>query len=210
MVSIGTFNDLIQGFGWDGAAGYDKLSEAVHHSAFQVASIMTTTGFATTDFNLWASMPKAVMVFIMFIGACAGSTGGGLKVSRWILYNKQIYHEIERLVHPNAVSKVRLDGKVVDDKTIRSANVFLMSFVFLFVLSLLIISFDGYDLVSSFTAVAATMNNIGPGLEVVGPMGSFAGFSNLSKWVLIIDMIAGRLELFPILILISPNTWRRK
>lgn len=171
---------------------------------------MTTTGFATTDFNLWASMPKAVIVFIMFIGACAGSTGGGLKVSRWILYNKQIYHEIERLVHPNAVSKVRLDGKVVDEKTIRSANVFLMSYVFLFVFSLLIVSFDGFDLVSSFTAIAATMNNIGPGLEVVGPLGSFAGFSNLSKWVLIIDMIAGRLELFPILILISPNTWRRK
>ena len=210
LVTLGTFNGLIEGFGWDGAAGFDNLYDAFHHSAFQVASIMTTTGFATTDFNLWASMPKAVMVFIMFIGACAGSTGGGLKVSRWILYNKQICHEIERLVHPNAVTKVRLDGKVVDDKTIRTANVFLMSFVFIFVLSLMIVSFDGFDLVSSFTAVAATMNNIGPGLGEVGPLGGFSNFSNLSKWVLIIDMIAGRLELFPILILISPNTWRRK
>ena len=171
---------------------------------------MTTTGYATTDFNLWASMPKAVMVFIMFIGACAGSTGGGLKVSRWILYNKQIYHEIERLIHPNAVTKVRLDGKVVDDKTIRTANVFLMAFVFLFVFSLMIISFDGFDLITSFTAVAATMNNIGPGLGEVGPLGGFSNFSILSKWVLIVDMIAGRLELFPILIILSPNTWRRK
>ncbi|SNU08284.1 trk system potassium uptake protein TrkH [Lachnospiraceae bacterium] len=210
LVSIGTFNTLINSLGWDGAAGFDKLSEAIHHSAFQVASIMTTTGYATTDFNLWASMPKAVMVFIMFIGACAGSTGGGLKVSRWILYNKQIYHEIERLIHPNAVTKVRLDGKVVDDKTIRTANVFLMAFVFLFVFSLIIISFDGFDLITSFTAIAATINNIGPGLGEVGPLGGFSNFGILSKWVLIVDMIAGRLELFPILIMLSPNTWRKK
>ena len=114
------------------------------------------------------------------------------------------------LIHPNAVTKVRLDGKVVDDKTIRTANVFLMAFVFLFVFSLMIISFDGFDLITSFTAVAATMNNIGPGLGEVGPLGGFSNFSILSKWVLIVDMIAGRLELFPILIILSPNTWRRK
>ena len=210
LVTIGTFGGIVTKLGWEGAESFSRLPEAIHHSTFQVASVMTTTGYATTDFNLWAGMPKAVLVFIMFIGACAGSTGGGIKVSRWILYNKQIAHEIERLIHPNAVTKVRLDGKVVDDKTIRTANVYLMAFVFLFVLSLFIISFDGYDLVTTFTSVAATINNIGPGLGVVGPLGGFSEFSNLSKWVFIFDMIAGRLELFPILIIFSPYTWRRK
>ena len=210
LVTIGTFGGIVTKLGWEGAESFGRLHEAIHHATFQVASIMTTTGYATTDFNLWSGMPKAVLVFIMFIGACAGSTGGGIKVSRWILYNKQIAHEIERLIHPNAVTKVRLDGKVVDDKTIRTANVYLMAFVFLFVLSLFIISFDGYDLVTTFTSVAATINNIGPGLGEVGPLGGFSEFSNLSKWVFIFDMIAGRLELFPILIIFSPYTWRRK
>ena len=210
LVTIGTFGGIVNKLGWEGAESFSRLPEAIHHATFQVASVMTTTGYATTDFNVWAGMPKAVLVFIMFIGACAGSTGGGIKVSRWILYNKQIAHEIERLIHPNAVTKVRLDGKVVDDKTIRTANVYLMAFVFLFVLSLFIISFDGYDLVTTFTSVAATINNIGPGLGVVGPLGGFSEFSNLSKWVFIFDMIAGRLELFPILIIFSPYTWRRK
>ena len=196
--------------GWTDYEGFGTLKEAFHQSAFQVASVMTTTGFATTDFNLWSNMPRAILVLIMFTGACAGSTGGGMKVSRWILYIKQIFHELENYIHPNAVSKVRLDGKVVSKDTLRTANVYLMEFMVVFILSFVIVLFDGYDLETSFTSVAATINNIGPGLSVVGPCGSFAGFSILSKWVFIFDMIAGRLEIVPILIMLSPYTWRRK
>ena len=210
LVTIGTFRGTMAKLGWVDYPCYDSLGEAFHHSAFQVASIMTTTGYATTDFNLWSNMPRAVLVLVMFVGACAGSTGGGMKVSRCILYLKQIIHEIERYIHPNAVTRVRLDGKVVGKDTIRTANAFLMAYMAVFVLSFIIVLFNGYDLETTFTSIAATINNIGPGLNVVGPCGSFAGFSILSKWVFIFDMIAGRLEIFPILIMLSPFTWRRK
>lgn len=210
LCTIGTFKGTMTDLGWTDYEGFGTLKEAFHQSAFQVASVMTTTGFATTDFNLWSNMPRAILVLIMFTGACAGSTGGGMKVSRWILYIKQIFHELENYIHPNAVSKVRLDGKVVSKDTLRTANVYLMEFMVVFILSFVIVLFDGYDLETSFTSVAATINNIGPGLSVVGPCGSFAGFSILSKWVFIFDMIAGRLEIVPILIMLSPYTWRRK
>lgn len=188
----------------------DSFSESFHHSSFQVASIMTTTGFATKDFNLWATLPKGILVLIMFSGACAGSTGGGLKVSRVILYFKQVVREIQHYTHPSSVRTIRLDGKSVNKDTIRTTNVFLMAYVFIFITSFVIISIDGFDLTTSFTSVAATINNIGPGLELVGPVGHYAGYSLLSKWVLIFDMIAGRLELFPVLILFSLSTWRKK
>ncbi len=183
---------------------------ALKEGAFQVSSIMTTTGYATTDFNLWGSMPKAVLVMVMFIGACAGSTGGGVKVSRCILWFKQVKSELSHFLHPRSVKKIRLEGKAVEQETLRTSNVFLMAYVLVFVFSLLIISFDGFDLETSFTAVAATQNNIGPGLGVVGPTGSYAAFSGISKLVMIFDMIAGRLELFPMLILFAPSTWSRK
>ena len=187
-----------------------KVGESIRVSGFQVASIMTTTGFATYDFNTWTTFPKAIMVLIMFIGACAGSTGGGMKVSRWILYMKQIKRGVSKYTHPRSIKKIRLDGDVVDEDTIRSANIYMMAYAAVFIVSLLIICIDGYDLITSFTSVAATLNNIGPGLEVVGPTGNFAGFSHMSKWIFIFDMIAGRLELFPVLIMLAPSTWKRK
>ena len=182
---------------------------ALKDGAFQVASVMTTTGYATTDFNLWGSMPKAVMVMVMFIGACAGSTGGGMKVSRWLLWFKQIKSELSHFIHPRSVKKIRLEGKAVEQETLRTTNVFLMAYILVFVVSLLIISFDGFDLESTFTAVVATQNNIGPGLGIVGPSGGFSSFSILSRIVMIFDMIAGRLEIFPMLILFAPTTWKK-
>ena len=187
-----------------------SFGTALKDGAFQVASVMTTTGYATTDFNLWGSMPKAILVLVMFIGACAGSTGGGIKVSRCILYFKQVKSELSHFIHPRSVKKIRLEGKAVEKETLRTTNVFLMAYMLIFVASLLIISFDGFDLESTFTAVAATQNNIGPGLGVVGPTGGYFAFSGLSKTVMIFDMIAGRLELFPMLILFAPSTWKRK
>lgn len=198
LVAVNIFTEI-------GAVG-----ESVRASCFQVASIMTTTGFATHDFNLWSSLPKAILVLIMFTGACAGSTGGGIKVSRWILYLKQIKREVAKYTHPRSVKKIRLDGEVVDENTIRSANVYLMAYAAVFIVSMLVICIDGYDLITCFTSVAATLNNIGPGLEVVGPIGNYAGYSILSKWVFVFDMIAGRLELFPVLIMFAPQTWKRK
>ena len=187
-----------------------NFGTALKESAFQVSSIMTTTGYATTDFNLWGSMPKGILVMIMFIGACAGSTGGGMKVSRWILWFKQLKSELSHFLHPRSVKKIRLEGKVVDQETLRTTNVYMMAYLLVFAVSLFLISFDGFDLESTFTAVAATQNNIGPGLGVVGPTGGYSSFSILSKWVMIFDMIAGRLELFPMLILFAPSTWKRK
>ena len=187
-----------------------NFGTALKESAFQVSSIMTTTGYATTDFNLWGSMPKGILVMIMFIGACAGSTGGGMKVSRWILWFKQLKSELSHFLHPRSVKKIRLEGKVVDQETLRTTNVYMMAYLLVFAVSLFLISFDGFDLESTFTAVAATQNNIGPGLGIVGPTGGYSSFSILSKWVMIFDMIAGRLELFPMLILFAPSTWKRK
>ena len=187
-----------------------SVGNAVHHGAFQVASIMTTTGFSTVDFDKWADLPKGILVLIMFSGACAGSTGGGIKVSRILLYFKQVIRELQSFIHPSSVRSIRLDGKVVGKDVIRTTNVFLMAYILIFTLSFIIVSFNGFDLVSSFTGVAATINNIGPGLGSVGPAASFAEFNSLSKWVFIFDMIAGRLEIFPVLIMFSLSTWRKK
>ena len=187
-----------------------SFGKSLNQASFQAASIMTTTGFATTDFNLWGTLPQCVLVLIMFVGACAGSTGGGIKVSRIIIYAKEIKNEISYLVHPRSVKRVTMDGKAIDDTTLRTANAFLGAYVFIFAISFLLICIDGFDFTSSFTGVAATINNIGPGLGVVGPYGGFSGFSCLSKWVFIFDMITGRLEIFPMLILFNFSTWRKK
>ena len=188
---------------------YQDVGTAVKDAAFQVGSIMTTTGFATADFDLWPSLSKTILVMLMFIGACAGSTGGGMKVSRIIIMAKTVFKELDYLIHPNNVRKVKVDGKVLEHVVLRSVNVFVMTYLFIFVSSLLIISLDNFDLVTNFTAVAATLNNIGPGLSKVGPTANFSSFSYLSKLVLTFDMIAGRLELFPVLILFVPRTWRK-
>lgn len=186
-----------------------SVPEAFGEASFQVASIITTTGFSTADFNMWPQLSRTILVALMFIGACAGSTGGGIKVSRIVILFKSMQKELRTMIHPHDVTKIKLDGRVVDHAVIRSVNVFVVAYVLIYAMSLLIISFDEQDLVTNFTAVAATINNIGPGLEVVGPAGNFSCFSGLSKLVLIFDMLAGRLELFPLLLLFNVRTWRK-
>ncbi len=188
---------------------FPSVREALHHASFQVGTIITTTGFATTDFNLWPSFSKTILVLLMFIGACAGSTGGGIKVSRIVILFKSIMKELDVIVHPHNIRKIKMDGRVVEHSVIRSVNVFMVSYILIFAVSMLLISIDNFDFTTNFTAVAATMNNIGPGLEMVGPTSNFSMFSNFSKLVLTFDMLVGRLELFPLLILFSRNTWSR-
>ena len=194
---------------FDIAGRFADFGHAFQQSAFQVASIMTTTGFATTDFNAWPQVSRTILVILMFVGACAGSTGGGIKVSRLVLLIKSVTKELQLTLHPRSIKKIQVDGKSVEHEVIRSTNVFLVVYIMVFTVSLLLISFDDLDMVTNFTAVAATMNNIGPGLELVGPTGNFAMFSDFSKLVLIFDMLAGRLELFPLLLLFSKNTWKK-
>ncbi len=188
---------------------YDSLGEALRHAAFTVASLISTTGFSTENFDLWPSLAKTVLVLVMFVGACAGSTGGGMKVSRLVIAFKGFAREINTLIHPKQVKKITIDKKAVDGEVIRSVNSYLACFILLFAVSLLIVTLDGRDLVTNFTAVTTAINNVGPGLAGVGPASNFADFSVLSKIVLTFDMIAGRLELFPMLILFSPSTWKK-
>lgn len=181
---------------------------ALRHAAFQVGSIITTTGYATMDFNLWSPSTKTVLVLLMFIGACAGSTGGGIKVSRFVVAVKTIIKEMTSYIHPKSIQKIKIDGKPVDHEVIRSINVYFITFIVLFSASVFLVSLEGKDLTTNFTAVAATINNIGPGLELVGPTQNFGGFSAFSKYILMFDMLAGRLELFPLLILFHPIVWK--
>ena len=182
---------------------------SVREVLFQVASIITTTGYSTTDFALWPSFSKGILMLLMMLGACAGSTGGGMKVSRLVIYLKTGAQELRRLVKPREVRTIRMDGKKLDRAVVRGSLLFLVCYVLIFVLSLLIIQLENLDLETSFTAVAATLNNIGPGLSLVGPTANFSIMSPLSKVVLIFDMLAGRLEIFPILVLLAPQTWKK-
>ncbi len=188
---------------------FSGIGTAVQQAAFQVGSIITTTGFSSTDFNAWPSLSKSILVLLMFIGACAGSTGGGIKVSRIVLLCKAASKELQLYLHPNAVKKIKMDHKTVPHEMLRSTNIFLSVYLVIFAVSVLIVAIDNYDLASSFTSVAATLNNIGPGLEIAGPMGNFSPFSYRSKCVLIFDMLAGRLEIFPLLLLFFRGTWKR-
>lgn len=188
---------------------YSGLGEALRHAAFQVGSIITTTGFSSCDFDLWPTLSKQLLVLLMFVGACAGSTGGGMKVSRILIFRKTVGKELKQAMHLQVVAPVRMDGKLLSHETIRTTNVYLCAYLFILVASIMLISLDGFDMVTNFTAVAATLNNIGPGLSQVGPMMNFAGFSNPAKLVLIFDMLAGRLELFPMLVLFLPSAWRK-
>ena len=183
--------------------------EALKHSFFQVASIITTTGFSTADFNEWPTFSCAILVLLMFCGACAGSTGGGMKVSRILIMVKAAVKEIFTIKHPHGVKILKVDGRVVEHETVRSVNTFVAIYALLFALSVLLISLDDFDYTTTFTAVAATINNIGPGLNMVGPTGNFAMFSPFSKFVLMFDMLAGRLELLPMIVLFSPLIWRK-
>ena len=189
---------------------FGSFFESFHHALFQVASIITTTGFATVDFNQWPAFSKSLLVLLMFIGACAGSTGGGIKCSRIVLMFKSIKKEMQYLIHPRAVRVNKMDGRRVQHEVMRSVNVFLIAYLLIFVVSILLVSLTCEDMVTSFTAVATTLNNVGPGLELVGPTANFGFFTPLSKIVLMFDMLAGRLEVFPMLLLFTPATWRRE
>ena len=188
---------------------YLTLGETLRHAFFQVGSIITTTGFSSADFNTWPMTSKTILVLLMFIGACAGSTGGGIKVSRISIAFKTLLKELNSYIHPKSVKKIQFEQKPVEHDVIRALNVYLISFFLVFSCSILFISLENYDLETNFTAVAATINNIGPGLNMVGPTQNFGFFSPLSKLVLIFDMLAGRLELFPMLILFHPTIWKQ-
>ena len=188
---------------------FGSIPEAFQQAAFQVGSIITTTGYATTDFNLWPEISRTILVLLMFIGACAGSTGGGIKVSRILILCKTVRKELHIFLHPNAVKKIKMDGKAIPHEVVRSTNIFFIVFVLIFSGSVFLIAFDDFDLITNFTAVAATINNIGPGLELVGPNGNFSMFSCFSKLVLTFDMLAGRLEIFPLLLLFVRDTWKK-
>ncbi len=188
---------------------YSTFSENLKHTAFQVASIATTTGYTTVDFDLWPEFSKTILVVLMLIGACAGSTAGGIKVSRIIILLKTIRKEIKTSAHPNSTHKIKLNSRIVEHQTVRAINVFMMAYFAIFLISMLLISFDNFNFTTNFTAVAATINNIGPGLASVGPTQNFAAFSPLSKIILSLNMLIGRLEIFPILILFTPYTWKK-
>ena len=188
---------------------YNSFGEALRQAAFQVGSIITTTGFSSCDFDLWPTLSKEILVMLMFIGACAGSTGGGIKVSRFLILGKTLVKELKTALHPQVVAPARMDGKLLNHETIRTTNVFIAAYIFIFAASFFLISLNGFDMVTNFTAVAATLNNIGPGLEMAGPMQNFGCFADPAKLVLIFDMLAGRLEIFPMLVLFMPDTWRK-
>ena len=189
---------------------YDSLGETIRHAAFQVSSIMTTTGFATTDFDLWPSFSKGILLMLMVTGACAGSTGGGLKVARVLLLFKSLRRNIRQVLNPQKVQVVRNNGRTVEEKVLDNTNAYLAAYVVIIIVSFLIISLDGFSTGTNISAVLACFNNIGPGLEMVGPTCNYSAYSVLSKIVLIIDMLAGRLEIFPILVLLSRSTWKRR
>ncbi len=188
---------------------FDSLGETLRHSFFQVASIITTTGYTTANFDVWPELSKAILVMLMFIGACAGSTGGGIKVSRIIILLKSIGNEIKVAAHPKTTVRVTMNGRLVERETVRAVNVYIGVLAIIFATSILLISIDNMDLTTNFTAAAATINNVGPGLAAVGPTGSFADYSAFSKLVLSLNMLIGRLEIYPMLMLFAPRTWRR-
>jgi trk system potassium uptake protein TrkH len=189
------------------APRYNGILESLRHAFFQVSSIVSTSGFATTDFHIWPQFSRMVLLMLMFMGACAGSTGGGVKVIRLVIGGKAIHRELESILHPHIVRTIYVDGKPVEDNILRSVLVFLFAYVSIIIVSTLIVSLDGFDFETNFTAVLATIGNIGPGLSLVGPMGNFGGFSDLSKIVLSFNMLMGRLEIIPIMLLFTRSLW---
>ena len=188
---------------------YGSVGTSLRHAFFQVSSIITTTGYATADFNLWPTFSKGILVVLMFVGACAGSTGGGIKVARIVILTKASFADMRKMLHPNAVTTVRFEEKPLTDRSVRSVYQYIAVYLLVFVASFLLLSLEGFDLVSTFTALAACINNIGPGLEMVGPMGNFSAFSPAAKLLLSFDMLVGRLEIFPMLLLFAPSIWKR-
>lgn len=191
--------------------GINSIGDGIRHAAFYVAALISTTGFATVDYNLWPVLSQSVIMFMMFMGACAGSTGGGFKISRVLILLKGMKNELNKLIHPRQVKKITMDKKPVDGEVVRSVNAFLVAYVLVLVVSVCLVSIDGKnDIVTSVTSVMTALSNVGPGLGSIGPVNNFAHIGDFSKLVLSFDMLAGRLELFPMLILISPSTYRNK
>ncbi len=188
---------------------FGNIWTSLRHSAFQVSSIMTTTGFATVDFDKWPELSKAILVLLMFVGACSGSTGGGIKVSRVVIFCRSIGKQIMLAAHPKSVKKTTMNGRIIEHETVRVINVYMAAYLVIFVSSVLLVSIDNFDFTTNFTAVAATLNNIGPGLEGVGPTANYAIYSPFSLLVMVLDMLIGRLEIFPMLVLFSRYTWRK-
>ncbi len=189
---------------------YPTWEESFRHASHQVATIITTAGFSTTNFDLWPELSKCILVILMFIGACSGSTAGGMKISRVIMLLKTIKKELSLIVHPREVRKIRMDGRVLEHETLRNTNVFFVIYFVILLSSTLLISIDNYDFTTNFTATVATLNNIGPGLAMVGPTQNFSIYSTFSKFILMFNMLAGRLELFPLVVMMLPSTWKRK
>ena len=189
---------------------FATLEETIRHASFQVATIITTTGFATTDFDLWPAFSKSIIMCLMVVGACAGSTGGGLKVARLMLLMKSLGRNIQRTLSPRKVQVIRNNNSVVSERILDNTNAYLAAYVIIIFVSYILISLDNFSVGTNFTAVLACFNNIGPGLEAVGPTCNFSGYSDFSKLVLCFDMLAGRLEIFPMLVLLNKNTWRPK
>lgn len=189
---------------------YEGISESIRYAAFQVAAIISSTGFATADFNQWPGMSKTILLLLMFIGGCAGSTAGGFKVARVVMLFKSIKRELQKLLHPRAVSTIRLDGKRVDEKTISSLGVYLAIYALFFCTVVFLLGFDAFDLETNISVAASCVNNIGPGFGAAGPASSYAMFSPFSKIILSLTMLLGRLEIFPLILTLSPSTWVKK
>ena len=187
---------------------YESVGTSLRHAFFQVSSIITTTGYATVDFTTWPTFSKAILVALMFIGGCAGSTGGGLKVTRVVTLVKAAFMDMRKMIHPNAVVNVRMEGRAMPEKQVRGVQAYFSVYMLLYAVSWLLLSLNGFDLLSTFTALSACINNIGPGLGMVGPTGNFSAFAPWAKLLLSFDMLAGRLEIFPMLLLFVPSTWR--
>jgi trk system potassium uptake protein TrkH len=188
---------------------YPTLQETLRHSAFTVSTIITTTGFATTDFDLWPAFSKGIIMFLMVVGACAGSTGGGLKIARLLILLKSLRRNITKVLNPRKVRLLRNNGQVMNESIVENTNAYLAAYVLIIIFSYILISLDNFSIGTNLSAVLACFNNIGPGLEAVGPTCNYSAFSGFSKLVLSIDMLAGRLEIFPILLLFSRSTWRK-
>jgi trk system potassium uptake protein TrkH len=191
-------------------SAYGTFLHSFRYASFQVSSIISTTGFTTTNFETWPTFSKMILIMLMFFGACAGSTGGGMKTSRIIIIFKSITREIRRLLHPRTVAVIKLEGKPVDNNVIHGTSVYLTAYMAVFLISLLIISLEGFDMVTTSTSVITCLNNIGPGFGLIGPRGNFADFSQLSKLVLSANMLMGRLEIFPIIMIFNPSLWRKR
>lgn len=189
---------------------YDTVLNSFRYASFQVSTIISTTGFTTDNFDVWPTFSKSVLMILMFLGASAGSTGGGIKTARIIIMLKSIGREIRRMLHPRSVAVVKLEGKTVDQKVIHGTSVYLMAYMGILLMSVLLISINGFDMVTTITSVITCLNNIGPGFGMIGPNGNFAEFSNFSKLILSLNMLIGRLEIFPVLMLFSPAVWRRR